>query len=134
MHRRPGDRAEDGAAVVEFVLVGVLLLFVFMGVVQVGLVLHTRNVLAADAAEGARHAANLGADPASGGGWTQELLAHSLPAAGRQVTCTGSGAMGPGGLPLATVTCQGRMRLTFLPLGVSVPLHVTGRAVKETAQ
>lgn len=111
-----------------------LLLFVFLGVIQVGLVLHTRNVLAADAAEGARHGANLGVDPASGGAWTRTLMAHSLPAAGRQVTCTGSGAAGPGGLPLATVTCQGRMRLTFLPLGVSVPLHVTARAVKETGQ
>ncbi len=132
---RAADRAPDnGAAVVEFVLVGLLLLFVFLGVVQVGLVLHTRNVLAADAAEGARHAANLGVDPSSGGPWTQALIAHSLAGAAREVRCTGGSTVGPGGLPLATVTCDGRMRLTFLPLGVSVPLHVTARAVKETAQ
>jgi len=127
-------RGDDGAAVVEFVLVGVLLLFVFLGVVQVGLVLHTRNVLAADAAEGARHGANFGVDPSSGGPWTQSLLAHSLPGAGREVQCTGGSELGAGGLPLTTVTCVGRMRLTFLPLGVSLPLHVTARAVKETAQ
>ncbi|HMA48085.1 MAG TPA: TadE family protein [Frankiaceae bacterium] len=37
-----------------------MLLFLFLGVVQVGMVQHVRNVLAADAAEGARHAASLG--------------------------------------------------------------------------
>jgi len=134
MRRGDDGAAEAGAAVVEFVLVGVLLLFVFLGVVQVGLVLHTRNVLAADAAEGARHGANLGVDPSSGGPWTQALLAHSLPGAGRDVQCTGGSGSGAGVLPLATVTCVGRIRLTFLPLGVSLPLHVTARAVKETAQ
>ena len=64
MMRRARDEA--GASVVEFVLVGALLLFVAFGVLQVGLVLHARNVLAADAAEGARHAASLAVPVDSG--------------------------------------------------------------------
>ncbi|MCY7363929.1 MAG: pilus assembly protein, partial [Frankiaceae bacterium] len=40
--RRDGER---GAAVVEFRLVSVVLVFLFLLVMQVGLVLHARNVL-----------------------------------------------------------------------------------------
>ena len=42
--RRPRD---DGAAVVEFVLVGVLLTALFLALVQLGLALHVRNTLQA---------------------------------------------------------------------------------------
>jgi Flp pilus assembly protein TadG len=49
---------DDGAAVVDFVLVSVLVVALFLVALQVGLVLHTRNVLVSSAQEGARHAAN----------------------------------------------------------------------------
>jgi Flp pilus assembly protein TadG len=133
-HPREADPArEAGAAVVEFVLVGVLLLLVVLGVVQVALVLHTRNVLAADAAEGARHAANLGRAETSGGPYAAGLLAHSLPAASRTVSCAGRRETGAGGVPLAAVTCTGRIRLALVPLGPTLGVAVTGRALKETA-
>ena len=123
---------DEGAAVVEFVLIGALLLLVVMGVVQLALVLHTRNVLTANAAEGARHAANLGRGEASGGPYAQELLRRSLPGAARTISCTGRGEVGAGGVPQAAVTCAGSIRLTLVPLGPSLDVAVTGRAVKET--
>lgn len=49
---------EGGAAVVEFVLVAVLVVALFLVVLQVGIVLHVRNVLVAAAQDGARHDAN----------------------------------------------------------------------------
>ena len=72
--RRREPVPDAGAAVVEFVLVGGLLLLLVLGVVQLALVLHTRNVLSADAAEGARHGANLGRAPATGGTYADALL------------------------------------------------------------
>lgn len=75
-------RDETGAAVVDFVLVGTLLLFVTFGVIQVGLVLHARNVLAADAAEGARHAASLAVPIGSGAMVAEDLARRSVPGAG----------------------------------------------------
>ena len=58
-----GDR---GSAVVEFVLVGTLLVALFLGVLQLGLYLHMRNVVVASLAEGAREAANADRDCADG--------------------------------------------------------------------
>ena len=59
-------RDQRGAAVVDFVLVLLLLLPLFLGVLQLALVLHVRNTLASAAAEGARYAATLGSTPAAG--------------------------------------------------------------------
>lgn len=57
---------QTGAAVVDFVLVLVVLLPLVLGLVQVALVLHVRNVLSSAAAEGARVAARLDGGPAAG--------------------------------------------------------------------
>ncbi|WP_157734199.1 MULTISPECIES: TadE/TadG family type IV pilus assembly protein [Frankia] len=123
----PGD---EGSAVVEFILVGTLLLFLFLGILQVGLILHIRNTLAADAAEGARHAANLGVPAADGGPYAQALIARTIP--GRADTvCTGTDVEGPGGTPLVQVTCKVAVPLVLVPLGDGVTITVTGHAVKE---
>ncbi len=123
---------EDGAAVVEFVLVGALLLFVTLGVVQVALLLHARNVLAADAAEGARHAASLGVDPASGGLVAERLAREGVPGLGNSLRCTSRQVAGDDGLPLAEVTCSADLQLGVFHAG-SVHVSVTGRSLKELA-
>jgi hypothetical protein len=106
--------------------VALLLTVVFLGVVQVGVVLHIRNVLTANAAEGARFAAALGVDPGSGGSRSSELNGATLSAdiAGR-VPCRGfeDGAR-------VAVDCRGSIPLLLLHLG-SVSLHVRGHALKE---
>jgi Flp pilus assembly protein TadG len=133
---RPGSprarRPDAGSAIVEFVLVSTLLLFLFLGIIQLGLVLHIRNTLAANAAEGARHGANLDVDPADGGPYAQLLIAQSIP--GRADThCVGSQIGGPDDIPLVQVTCQVRVPLSLLPFGGGVTVRVTGHAVKETS-
>ncbi|MCK9904815.1 pilus assembly protein [Frankia sp. Cpl3] len=125
------DGADNGSAIVEFVLVGTLLLIVILGVIQVGLVLHVRNTLAADAAEGARHAANVDVPAAEGGTYAQQLIAESLPGRSDAV-CTGQEEEGPGDIPLVRVTCTVVVPLSLVPLGDGVTLTVTGHAVKET--
>lgn len=58
----------------DFVLVLVLLVPLFLGVLQVALVLFVRNTLASAAAEGARYAATLDRDVADGLAKTHEQL------------------------------------------------------------
>ena len=76
-------RRDEGSAVVDVVLVSVLVLSLFLLVVQVGLVLHVRNVLVASAAEGARYgaAADRTADEAA-----DRTRAAVTEAVGRRVT------------------------------------------------
>jgi len=99
---------------------------VFLGIVQVGIVVHIRNVLTANAAEGARFAAGLGADPSAGGSRSADLNSQTLSAdiAGR-VPCRG---WGDGSL--VAVDCEGHIPLFVLHVG-SVSLHVRGHALKE---
>jgi Flp pilus assembly protein TadG len=119
-------RREEGAAVVDFVLVGTLLLFLFLGVVQVALILHMRNVVTANAAEAARYAANLQVDAGAAGPKAHELTAETLSAkVADAMACTGR-LTGH----LVTVECDGQLPMSFLPLG-SVHLHTVAHAVKE---
>ena len=62
--RRVGG--ERGSAVVDFVLVGVLVVAVFLGVFQLGYALYARNTLISCASEGARFGARADSDPAQG--------------------------------------------------------------------
>ncbi len=126
-------RDEAGASVVEFVLVGALLLFVAFGVVQVGLVLHARNVLAADAAEGARHAASLGVPVSSGADIATNLAQRSVPGLAPGMNCRAQQTAGPDGLAVAEVTCDATLRLAFLPVG-AIHVSVTGRSLKEATR
>jgi Flp pilus assembly protein TadG len=123
----PRDR---GSAVVEFVLVGALLLFLFGGVFQLGLVLHVRTVLTASAQEGARFAANADQTAADGAVVTREAIRDALgnDVAGRMTVTpeTGSAA----GAPVVVMRVSGPLPLFFLPLS-PVTLTVTGRALQE---
>jgi Flp pilus assembly protein TadG len=71
-------RDDDGAAVVEFVLVGVLLCLLFLAVAQVGLALYVRNTLVACAAEGARYGADADRNPDDGAAYARALISRAL--------------------------------------------------------
>jgi Flp pilus assembly protein TadG len=68
-------RSERGAAVVDVVLVLVVLVPLFLGILQVGLVLFVRNTMASAAAEGARLAATSDRGPAESEARTREQIA-----------------------------------------------------------
>jgi Flp pilus assembly protein TadG len=121
---------ERGSAVVEFTLVSVVLVGLFLGVLQVGLVLHVRNTLVACAAEGARYAANADRDLADGEARTAALIVESLSAdsagevSSRYVTTAG--------VQLVEVRVTTTLPL-FGWLGVDRGLTVSGHAVEEGA-
>lgn len=73
---------DEGSAVVEFVLVGLLVVALFLGVAEVAVYLHVRNVVVASLAEGAREAANADRDCADGTARTYDLISHAV---GRRV-------------------------------------------------
>ena len=75
-------RRDEGSAVVDFVLVSLLVLALFLLVVQVGLVLHVRNVLVASAAEGARYAAAADRSPDEAADRTHDAVTEAV---GRRV-------------------------------------------------
>ena len=67
-------RDDSGSAIVEFLLVGVLLVALTAGLVQLALALHLRNTLADAASEGARQASLVGATPQDGVALTRNLI------------------------------------------------------------
>lgn len=103
---------------VEYVLVVGLLLGVVLGVIQVALVLQVRDVLVADAAEGARAAANAGSSLAAGEQVCTAAVGASLPAAlTGPVRCTATLVSGAGGEALVAMRVVVQLPLTVFPLG-----------------
>jgi Flp pilus assembly protein TadG len=113
---------------VDFVLVLVVLLPVFLGILQVGLVLMVRNTLASAAAEGARHAATLDGTTADAVARTREQIDDAL--AGRYAEDIDVETVLVGGRPTVRVTVH--VVVPALGLGgPAVELDVSGHAVKE---
>jgi Flp pilus assembly protein TadG len=124
---------DHGSAVAEFALVSIVLVMLLLGVLQVGVYLHVRNVVAASAAEGARYGANADVDPAAGGARAAEIISRSLgPRTAAEVPCAvPAAARASAGPALVVVTCQGALPVFFAPLGRLLPLHLTARALRE---
>ncbi len=121
-------RDQRGAAVVDFVLVLVILVPVFLGVLQVALVLFVRNTLAAAASEGARYAATLDRDPADGAARTRSQIAGAL--AGRYARDVTAREVTIDGAPAVEVT----VHVVVPALGIGGPavsLDVSGHAIEE---
>lgn len=127
--RRP--RGDEGSSVVDVSLVSLLVVSLFLVVLQVGVVLHTRTVLVAAAAEGARVGANADRTAADGVERTRALIADALSqgAADAMTVSTGP-TSSPEGLPVVEVVVEGPLPVVFLPVG---PLRITvrGHALEE---
>lgn len=128
---RDPDR-DRGAAVVEFSLVAILVITLFVAVLQVAIYVHVRNVVVASAQEGARYAANADVDSAAGAARTKELVAQSLSQSTADgLTCTSGEQAGEGGTVLVVVECTGAVPTLVEALGALLPIEIRGRAVKE---
>jgi len=128
-HRR-GPRSQRGSAVVDFVLVLVVLVPVFLGILQVALVLLVRNTLASAAAEGARYAATLDRGPDDGVARTRDQIDGAI--SGRFARDVSASPATVNGAPGVEVT----VRAVVPALGIGGPgiaLEVTGHAVEEQA-
>lgn len=113
----------------DFVLVLLVLVPLFLGILQVGLVLVVRNTLASAAAEGARHAARLEATPAAGAARTREQVDDAI--SGRYARDIDVATVLVDGRPTIRVTVRAAVPALGLG-GPAVELDVTGHAVKET--
>src|SRR5690349_11999479 len=126
------SRRDDGAAVVEFVLVSVLLVSLFLIVFEVGVVLHVRNVLVASAAEGARYGANADRSPAEGADRAHVVITDALgKRVAESMTCVPVEGEELDGQAVVDVRCSGPMPIVFLPTG-AFSLTVHGHAVEES--
>lgn len=123
-------RHERGAAVVDFVLIMVLLIPIVLGVLQVGLVMHVRNTLAAAASEGARTAAAIDADPADGADRARRLIRAAI--ADRYADHVDAGYSLVGGQPGTVVRISASVPALGL-FGPSVSITVEGHAIREFA-
>ena len=121
-------RQSEGAAVVDFVLVLTILVPLFLGILQLGLVLMVRNTLASAAAEGARHAAALDRDLADGEARTHEQIAGAL--SGRFAQDIDATIVTLDGQPTVRVTVHATVPALGLG-GPGVAVSVQGHAVEE---
>ncbi len=127
--RRPVARSgDDGAAVVDFVLVAALVVPLVLAVIQLGLVLHVRNTLAAAASEGARWAATADQRPVDGAAHTRAMVGQIL--AGRYAQHVTARAAAVGGRLGVVVRVEAEVPPLGL-LGPAVPVSVEGHAVEE---
>jgi len=122
-------RGSRGAAVVDFVLVLAVLVPVFLGILQVALVLLVRNTLAAAASEGARYAATLDRGPVDGEARTRAQIRGAL--ADRYADDVDATPVLIGGVPGIEVSVHAVVPALGLG-GPGVALTVTGHAVEES--
>ena len=132
-HWRTRDRvpADRGNSTVEFTLVSVLVLFLFLLVLQFGYLLHTRNVLIAAAQEGARYGANADRGPADAEQRASEVVRDALSAgAAARLDRPRARVVDLDGARVMEVTLSGPAPLVLLPAG-PVRLRVQGHALEE---
>jgi Flp pilus assembly protein TadG len=127
------DDSERGAAVIEFVMISVLLIFLLFAVLQVAVLFYARNMVSASAADGARYAARSNVASAAGGSHASAEIARALSdGTSRSLPCTGAlGTDAATGLQTTVVRCAGSIDSIFLPLAAFVHIRVTARALTE---
>jgi Flp pilus assembly protein TadG len=117
--------------VVDFVLVSMLVVPLFLGIMQVGLYLYVRNTVTAAASEGAHYAAVLNREPADGEARTRELVDGVVN--DQLIDSVVAEATDVAGQPGVRVVVTAHMP----PLGLwgpGVEFSVEGHAVKETGE
>ncbi|NHC45305.1 pilus assembly protein [Motilibacter sp. K478] len=108
-----------------------MLVPLLVGLLQLGVVLHVRNTLTADASEGARYAANADRSPADGAALTRRLVTASF---GQRLSPTVTARRATrGGLPVVEVRVVADLPLVGWLAGKADGLTVTARALDEEA-
>ncbi len=121
-------RSEQGSAVVDYVLVLLVLLPMFLGILQLGLVLLVRNTMAAAASEGARYAATSDRGPADGAALTRRQIDEAI--AGRFAQDVSVRHTSVGGAPGVEVVVRAIVPALGLG-GPGIAVEVRGSAVEE---
>jgi Flp pilus assembly protein TadG len=133
MTRSPGTRSrptrsDRGAAIVDFALIGGLLTLLFLGVLQVALALHVRNVLADCASQGARLGALADRDPQAGADRARQLIRDEL--SDRYAERVSVGPARVDGLETIQVRVEAPLPVIGL-FGIGRTVIVSGHALRE---
>lgn len=124
-------RTERGSAVVDFVLVTVIVVPLFLGLLQLGLFLYVRNTVTAAASEGAFYASVLNREPADGEQRTRDLIAGVVR--DELIDSVEGQSVEIDGQPAVRIVVEAHMP----PLGLwgpGVGFTVEGHAIEETGQ
>lgn len=122
-------RDQRGSAVVDFVLVSMLVVPLFLGVLQLGLFLYVRNTLTAAASDGARYAATADREPADGVARTEDRINRTL--SGRLVDSVRSESTDINGQPAVAVIVDARLPALGL-WGPAVHFTTRAHAIEES--
>jgi TadE-like protein len=117
--------------VVDFVLVAMLVVPLFLGLLQLGLFLYVKNTVTAAASEGALYAAVLDREPADGEARTRELISGVVR--DELIDSVESGSVEVNGQPAVRIVVRGHLP----PLGLwgpGIEFSVEGHAIQETGQ
>ncbi|GAB3602213.1 TadE/TadG family type IV pilus assembly protein [Microbacterium aureliae] len=126
-----GGADDRGSAAVEFVLVGLLLTVLTLGVLQLGLAVYIRNVVHDAAVDGAFHGALADTTPAEGAERTRQIIARTV--GGDYARDVRAGLTDRLGAPAVEVTVRTTLPLVGL-LGVPRALEVSAYAPRETLE
>lgn len=120
---------DRGSSPVEFVLVGMMLTLLTLGVLQFGLAVYVRNVVHDAAVEGAYHAALADTSLAEGAERTRQIVSRTVGAEyAADVTVAGGARLGH-----ETVEVTVRATLPLVGLwGVARTMEVTAHAPVES--
>ncbi len=121
-------RSERGSAVVDFVLVSVIVVPLFLGVLQVGLFLYVRTTVIAAASDGARLAATADRGPDDGVARTESMIAGAVSA--RLIDSVEAHTIDVDGRPAVEIVVHGHMPALGL-WGPSVEFTVRGHGIEE---
>ena len=122
-------RDESGASPVEFVLVGLLLTVLTLGVLQFGLAVYVRNVVHDAAVEGAYHAALADTTLEEGARRTREIVTRTI--GGDYATHVAVRETSALGQPTVEIRVDATLPLVGL-LGAPRSLEVTAHAPVES--
>lgn len=131
--RRVTAGRDDGAAVVEFVMMTLLLVLLLFAVLQFAVFVYARNVVAASAAAGARYGASAGTDLDAASNKATSLIAAGLTGAtARRITCSAADSTDvQSGVRTVQVRCSGPVRMVLLPFAMPARIDTSSSAVKE---
>lgn len=120
---------DRGSSPVEFVLVGLVLTVLTLGVLQFGLAIYVRNIVHDAAVEGAFHGALADTTPGEGAERTREIIARTVGAAYATHVSAHTSADLRG--PVVAVTVQAPLPLVGM-LGAPRTMEVTAHAPSES--
>lgn len=115
---------DRGSSPVEFVLVGSLLTILTLGVLQLGLAVHVRNIVHDAAVEGAYHAALADATLGEGAARTALVIDRALsPSYSQHISASTTQAFGYPAVEIRVHTTLPVIGLIGVPAGLEVRAH-----------